>query len=186
MDIDKLAKCGKVRYFNADSFIVIEGNEGSTAFLVLKGFVGVVLGTFKDKNRIVARIDEGSFFGEMSMLEGAPRSATVMAGGGGVTVLEIGKDDFLKLMKTEPELAFKLLKTLYNRIEDTLNGSDRYMVAYAAEVRRDKTYKEISAIDLDQFKVIVAQREDYVLKLLTYMSHTLTKINRELMRRTSM
>ncbi len=186
MDIDKLAKCGKVRYFNADSFIVIEGSQGSTAFLVLKGFVQVILGTFKDKYRNVARIDEGSFFGEMSMLEGTPRSATVTAGGGGVTVLEIGKDDFLKLMKTEPELAFKLMKTLYNRIEDTLNGSDRYMVAYAAEVRRDKRYTEISTINLEQFKEIVAKQEDYVLKLLTYMSHTLTKIDRELMKRTSM
>ena len=60
------------------------------------------------------------------------------------------------------------------------------MVAYAAEVRRDKTYVEISSINLEQFKVIVAKQEDYVLKLLTYMSHTLTRINRELMKRTSM
>ncbi len=186
MDIDKLSKCGKVKYYSADSFIVIEGNEGSTAFLVLKGYVEVVLGTFKDKNRNVAKIEEGTFFGEMSMLEGAPRSATVMAGGGGVTVLEIGKDDFLKLMKTDPELAFKLLKTLYHRIEDTLNGSNRVMVAYAAEVRRDKTYVEIAALNLQQFTVIVRQQEDYVLKLLTYLSHTLTKINRELMERSSL
>lgn len=185
MDIDKLSKCGKLRYFNSESFICIEGNEGTTAFLVLKGYVEVILGTFRDKNRNVARIDEGAFFGEMSMLEGTPRSATVVAGGGGVTVLEIGKDDFLKLMKTEPEIAYKLLKTLYNRIEDTLNGSDRYMVAYAAEVRRDKTYVEISTINLQQFIVIVRQQEDYVLKLLTYLSHTLTKINRELIERTS-
>lgn len=185
MDIDKLSKCGKVKYFNSESFICIEGNEGTTAFLVLKGYVEVILGTFRDKKRNVARIDEGAFFGEMSMLEGLPRSATVIAGGGGVTVLEIGKDDFLRLMKTDPELAYKLLKTLYNRIEDTLNGSDRRMVAYAADIRRDKTYKEICSINLQQFIVIVSQQEDYVLKLLTYLSHTLTKINRELMERIS-
>lgn len=185
MDIDRLSKCGKVRYFNADSFICIEGDKGSTAFLVLKGFVEVILGTFKDKKRNVARIDEGAFFGEMSMLEGAPRSATIVAGGGGVTVLEIGKDDFLGVMKTEPEIAFKLLRTLYNRIEDTLYNSDRYMVAYAAEVRRDKMYVEINSLNLEQFKVIVGKNEEYALKLLTYLSHTLTKINRELMERTS-
>ena len=150
---------------------------------MLKGYVEVILGTFRDKKRNIARIDEGAFFGEMSMLEGSPRSATVVAGGGGVTVLEIRKEDFLMLMKTEPELAFKLLKTLYNRIEDTLNSSDRRMVAYAADIRRDKIYKEICSINLQQFTVIVRQQEDYVLKLLTYLSHTLTKINREYMER---
>lgn len=185
MDIDKLSKCGKLRYFNSESFICIEGNEGTTAFLVLKGYVEVILGTFKDKNRNVARIDEGAFFGEMSMLEGTPRSATVIAGGGGVTVLEIGKDDFLKVMKTEPEIAFKLLKMLYNRIEDTLYKSDRRMVAYAAEIRRDKTYNEIGTLNLQQFIVIVRQQEDYVLKLLTYLSHTLSRIDKELMDRVS-
>jgi len=183
MDLAKISKCGTIRTFEKDSFICIEGSEGHTAFLVLKGHVNVVLGTFKEKSRVLASIQEGSIFGEMSMLENAPRSATIVAGDKGVTVLEISKDDFLKLMKEEPELAFNLLRTLYNRIEATMKEAGTYLVSYSGEIRRNKFYVDISNLTLQSFTVIVAQQEDYVIKLLSYLSHTLSELNKELMNR---
>ena len=183
MDLAKLSKCGTIRNFGKDSFICIEGNEGHTAFLVLKGNVKVVLGTFNEKSKTLATISEGSIFGEMSMLEDAPRSATIVAGEDGVTVLEINKGDFLNLMKTEPELAYNLLRTLYNRIEATMKEAGTYLVAYSGEIRRNKYYVDISNLTLQSFTVIVAQKEDYVFKLLTYLSHTLSELNKELMNR---
>lgn len=183
MDIAKLSKCGTIRNFEKDSFICIEGNEGHTAFFILKGYVEVVLGTFDRKSKNLVKIPEGSIFGEMSMLEDAPRSATIVAGEGGVTVLEINKDDFLNLMKTEPELAYNLLRTLYNRIEATMKEAGTYLVAYSGEIRRNKLYIDIANLSLQSFIVIVAQKEDYAYKLLAYLSHTLSELNKELMSR---
>ena len=185
MDIEKLSKCGELRTYEKDRFICIEGHDGETAFLVLKGNVKVTIGTFGDKAREVASICPGSFFGEMSMLENQPRSATVVAVSDEVVVLEINKDDFIKLVKTDPELAYGLLRTLYTRIEDTMNNGARHLVAYNAEIRRNNYYVEMGALTLQQFTVIVAQQEDYVLKLLRYLSHTLAELNKELMRRVS-
>lgn len=185
MDINELSKCGTLRKYNKDSFVCIEGNEGSTAFLVLKGSVKVLLGTFSNKQRNMANIPVGAFFGEMSMLENAPRSATVVTAEDEVILLEISKEDFIKLVKTDPELAYNILRTLYKRIEDTMNSAARHLVAYNAEIRRDHNYVEMGAINLQQFIVITRQQDDYVLKLLRYLSRTLAKLNKEIIVRTS-
>lgn len=182
MDIEKLSKCGTIRKYPIDSFICIEGNPGDTAFLVLQGKVNVLLGTFGRKED-VATIPTGAFFGEMSMLENAPRSATVVTATDDVILLEINKDDFIKLVKTDPELAYNLLRTLHNRIEDTMNHSPRHLIAYNAEIRRNKTYIDMSNLSLQQFTVIIAQKEDYVINMLRYLSRTLSELNRELMTR---
>lgn len=186
MDISKLSQCGTIRKYDKDSFVCIEGNEGHTAFLVLKGSVNVMLGTFSNKHRNMATIPTGAFFGEMSMLEDTPRSATIVTAEDDVILLEINKDDFIKLVKTDPELAYNILRTLYNRIEDTMNSAARYLVAYNAEIRRNHNYVEMGTISLQQFIVIIAQKEDYVIKLLRYLSHTLADLNKELMRRVTM
>lgn len=180
MDISKLSECGTVRNYTENDFICIEGNPGDTAFLVLKGSVNVLIGSFYEKKKNVATITVGAFFGEMSMLEKAPRSATVMAAEKEVVLLEIHENDFLKLIKTEPDLGFNLLKTLHSRIENTMNEGARHLVAYNAEIRRNKHYIEMGNITLEQFKSVVLQNEEYAIKLLGYLSHTLTALNREL------
>lgn len=183
MKISKLSQCGKLRTYKKDSFVCIEGNPGNTAFLVLKGAVNVLLGTFTEKNRNMATITEGAFFGEMSMLENAPRSATVVTAQDDVMLLEIDKNDFLSLIKTEPEIGYKILKTLHKRIEDTMDNGARHLIAYNAEIRRNKYFVEMGTLSLEQFIVITAQKEDYVLTLLRYLSHMLAELNVELIKR---
>lgn len=183
MDISKLSKCGTVRNYNKGDVIVQVGYPGETAFLVLKGNVDVLLGGIINKARQVATIPAGAFFGEMSLLENDARSATVVAAEDGVMLLEFGESDFMNLMKTDPELAFNMLRTLFNRIESTMETGARHLIAYNAEIRRNKFYKEIGALNPHQFTVIVNKQEEYAITLLKYLSHTLAELNRELMRR---
>lgn len=183
MDISKLSKCGTICTFNEGDEIVKVGTSGNTAFLVLKGSVNVLLGGIINKSRQVAKIPAGAFFGEMSLLEKDARSATVVAAEDDVMLLEVGENDFMGLMKTDPELAFNMLRTLYNRIESTMDNAARHLVAYNAEIRRNKFYKEIGALNVHQFTVIVNKQEEYAITLLKYLSHTLAELNRELMRR---
>jgi small-conductance mechanosensitive channel/CRP-like cAMP-binding protein len=73
--------------------IVRQGDPGQSMFVICSGTVSVVL----EPNRAeVARIDQGGYFGEMSLLTGDPRSATVIARGD-VVVVEIGADLFRRL-----------------------------------------------------------------------------------------
>jgi len=174
MDLEKISKCGKICNFSKYEIICLEGQPGETAYLLLKGHVNVMVGSFKDSSKIVATIRAGSLFGEMSLLENAPRSATVAAGADDTVALEIGKDDFIRLMKTEPELAYNLLRTLAGRIEDIMNKHQGYLVAYNAEVRRNVMYNQVKNLSKEQFTEIVEKDEEYALKLLKYLSHTLT------------
>ena len=73
--------------------IVKQGEPGQSMFVICSGAVSVVL----EPNRAeVARIERGGYFGEMSVLTGDPRSATVIARGD-VVVIEIGADLFRRL-----------------------------------------------------------------------------------------
>jgi CRP-like cAMP-binding protein len=68
-------------------------------FVVLDGTVSVVLEPARNE---VARIQSGGYFGEMSLLTGEPRSATVLAHGD-VVVIEIAADLFRRVGVAHPE-----------------------------------------------------------------------------------
>jgi CRP-like cAMP-binding protein len=67
-------------------------------FVVSSGHVSVVI---EPERREVAKIDAGGYFGEMSLLTGAPRTATVVARGE-VMVLELDSDVFRRLGEHSP------------------------------------------------------------------------------------
>ena len=73
--------------------IVRQGQTGSSMYVVCSGSVAVVL---EPDRREVATIQSGGYFGEMSVLTGEPRSATVLARGE-VVVLEVGAELFHRL-----------------------------------------------------------------------------------------
>jgi hypothetical protein len=90
--------------FGNGETIVRQGEDGASMFVVLSGRVSVVLAPSRAE---VARIEAGGYFGEMSVLTGEPRTATVLAIGD-VEVLELGADLFRRLATVEPEAIEKL------------------------------------------------------------------------------
>ncbi len=86
--------------FAAGEVIVHQGASGESMFVVLRGRVRV---TLEPQGQEVAVIPSGGFFGEMSMLTGEARTATVKAIGDAV-VLEISAADFRALADTNPSL----------------------------------------------------------------------------------
>ena len=85
--------------FGAGETIVKQGEEGQSMFVVLSGTVKVVLEPARAE---VARIEPGGYFGEMSVLTGEPRSATVLAVDD-VVAVEIVADLFRRLAAAHPE-----------------------------------------------------------------------------------
>jgi small-conductance mechanosensitive channel/CRP-like cAMP-binding protein len=90
--------------YGSGETIVRQGDEGQSMFVVLSGSVSVVLEPSREE---VARIQRGGYFGEMSLLTGEPRSATVLAVGD-VVVVEIGADLFRRLAVVHPEAIEKI------------------------------------------------------------------------------
>ena len=100
--------------FNAGDTILSEGEAGDTAFLIIAGSVEVSIGEGA-KAKSVGTLDAGDVFGEMSLIEPGPRSATVKA----VTDTECmvtTYDEFIASIQANPERAVEFMKTLVRRL----------------------------------------------------------------------
>ncbi|MBF0459868.1 MAG: cyclic nucleotide-binding domain-containing protein [Magnetococcales bacterium] len=112
------------RLYHDGDIIVRKGDKGDCMFLLQKGKLEVVIGANED--RVVATLDSGDFFGEMSLFTGEPRSATVRSHGES-RVLTIDEPAFIHRLRMDPMLAFHVLKTMYHR----LRGLNRQRAGYA-------------------------------------------------------
>lgn len=92
--------------------IIREGDPGDSMFWVEAGRVCVVRESTQQQ---VATLSRGDFFGELSLLSGEPRAATVRADGA-VTLYRLTKDQFLALSQVFPQMSGMLFGKLYNRL----------------------------------------------------------------------
>jgi small-conductance mechanosensitive channel len=102
--LNQIALAAPMAVYGSGETIVKQGEEGQSMFVVLSGTVSVVLEPTREE---LARIQRGGYFGEMSLLTGEPRSATVLAIGD-VVVVEIVADLFRRLATANPESIEKI------------------------------------------------------------------------------
>lgn len=103
--------------FNAGNTILSQGEAGDTAFLIVAGSVEVSVGKGA-KAKSLGTLNAGDVFGEMSLIEPGPRSATVRA----VTDVECfvtSYDEFISSAQDDPERAVQLMRTLVRRLRQT-------------------------------------------------------------------
>ena len=94
-----------------------EGEPGKQFFILVSGTVEV-LSTRKGRLEQVATLGEGDVFGEISMLSGAPRTATVRATSNDVRVLVADRGAFRELTEKHPAVHFGLTQLARERGND--------------------------------------------------------------------
>jgi small-conductance mechanosensitive channel/CRP-like cAMP-binding protein len=95
--------------------VVRQGEQGDSLFLVARGDVAVRVKPDSDApEKEVARLGRGALFGEMSVLTGEPRTATVVATGD-AALLAVDRDVFERILLREPELAQRLAEVIAQR-----------------------------------------------------------------------
>jgi CRP-like cAMP-binding protein len=100
--------------YKKGDLIVKEGDPGKEMFIIQSGSVDVIRED-GDKKVIFNTLERGDFFGEMALLEQAPRSATVVAREDTkLLVLNIG--NFLTKIKRDPTFAFNIMQRMSKRI----------------------------------------------------------------------
>ena len=106
----RIAKLARIRRFAPGSTMVRTGDPGRSFYVLLDGTAKVVRVSGRPR-----RLGTGDYFGEMALLDEAPRSAAVVAEGE-VLALTIDRPGFTKLVRAEPALAQALLRTLAARL----------------------------------------------------------------------
>lgn len=92
--------------------IFCEGDPGDALYFVIDGKVRV-----HNANRVLAELGERECFGEMSILDSSPRSATVTTLDD-ANLLKITREDFQEIMSEKPEIAQGIIKVLTRRLRD--------------------------------------------------------------------
>ncbi len=113
-----LVSSGKVRRYPKKNVIFHEGDQGDALLIILAGKVNVVLADKNGEEYILSVLGPGNFFGEMAIIESAPRSASVIT----VEPCELfilEQQELSALLTRHPALAAKILQHLSQRLRKT-------------------------------------------------------------------
>lgn len=113
--IDKIALAGSRKSYKKDSVILMEEEAGSALFVIISGKVKISRTSNDGREVILSILDESDFFGEMAILDGLSRSATVVAIEESELFI-IQRNDFLEMLKQFPEISIALLTELTSRL----------------------------------------------------------------------
>jgi CRP-like cAMP-binding protein len=105
----RIAGLAQIREFQRGDIVVQTGDAPDGFYLILAGRARV-LGTPR-----VRTLGPGDYFGEMALLDGEPRSATVSANGE-LQTMRVPRAPFMKLLKQEPSIALAILGELAGRV----------------------------------------------------------------------
>lgn len=115
-ELAKIAAIARETDYAAATAVVREGDPGGELFIVLEGEVDVRRG-----GRKLATLRKADVFGEIALITGSPRTATVITGTP-IRALVITRDDFRALLRDSPGLQLKLLEEVGRRLEQLAAG----------------------------------------------------------------
>jgi len=114
-DLEKIRDLCVTLHYVKDQIILIEEEEGNTLFLIQKGRVKVSRISDDGREVILSILEPGDFFGELSLIDGKARSASVTAIEDS-EALVLRRGDFLGLLEDYPQISISLMKELAARI----------------------------------------------------------------------
>lgn len=125
-DILQIAHKSKIKHFTKGERIIIQGEESNSLYMLISGEVNIT-----SNDVPIRELKQGEYFGEMSLLTGEKRSATVIAQNE-VTILEIGSDSILPIIKENPNLMENMSKKLAERKIATKDIVEKALLAETA------------------------------------------------------
>ena len=110
-----------------DELLFSEGEQGDSLYVIQSGSIEVTVNDFAGEKIILASLSRGEIFGETSVFDPGPRSATARATGEG-TLFECHRDALLRFLKSKPEASIDLLAMLSRRLRE----ADQLLMGRAA------------------------------------------------------
>ncbi|MFH1487315.1 MAG: cyclic nucleotide-binding domain-containing protein [Pseudomonadota bacterium] len=136
-EVEKVLNITREIRFHEGEFIMQEGDQGDTLYMVVQGDVGVSKSLtmkfgeddFRKTEKVLTRFspEDHAIFGEMALIGQDSRSATIIARTDCV-LLEIKRDDFIRLIEGNPELGVKILMNLSGLLISRLRHSSQDII----------------------------------------------------------
>ncbi len=114
-ELERIASLLQSREVRKDAQIVAQDEPGDSMFVIARGRVKVVIYGDNAREVILMTLKVGDFFGEMSLVDGLPRSANVIAQEDS-TVLILKRDQFVEHILSSPKTALNVMSELSRRL----------------------------------------------------------------------
>ena len=134
--LDILYKAGVIKKFTRGDVIVYQDDPGDTFYIVVSGRVKVTLLNEDGKEIVLSILKGGDFFGELSLLDNAPRSANVIIVED-TSLFSLTRTQFYQLISARPDILRKVLKEICTRLRDADEkiGSLAFLDVYGRTIR---------------------------------------------------
>lgn len=113
----KVARVARYRRVPRSTPIVHAGDPTDALYVLVNGSIKVMNTNEEGREVILSILGPGEFFGEMGMIDGSPRSATVVSIEA-CEVITIAKEDFGKVLAENYEIALHIMKSLVQRLRE--------------------------------------------------------------------
>jgi CRP/FNR family cyclic AMP-dependent transcriptional regulator len=125
-----LATFSKEKRFAAGASLFQEGDEGSEMYVILEGRVMISKFIPGAGEEALAILERGDFFGEMSLIDGEPRSADARAHGGPLTVLALDQGTVREILSMDSHAALEFLQLLCRLVANRLREIDEKVLGW--------------------------------------------------------
>jgi CRP-like cAMP-binding protein len=118
-ELETLAGAMGYREYPKGSFVVTKNDTATTMFVLVAGRVKVSVASPEGKELALSYLEAPSYFGEMGVVDGSPRSADVIATTD-IEVLTVEGKDLATVFRVQPQLAISLVTTLSRRLRELI------------------------------------------------------------------
>ncbi len=129
-ELTTLATFSKEQRFESGASLFAEGDEGHEMYVVLEGQVLISKYIPGAGEEALAILERGDFFGEMSLIDGDPRSADARAHGGPLTVLALDQATIQEMLVLDPQASLDFLRLLCRLVAKRLREIDEKVIGW--------------------------------------------------------
>lgn len=150
-DLNELARVAVSRDYPPDAVVCREGAVEHTFYIIEQGYVAVTH-KMADREQVLGVLGPGQFFGELGLLDDAPRAATVTTLNE-ARLLEIDEEVFDLIVSRSPTLAFTLMRGITRSLRDT----DRITIA-ELQLKNEELARTLNELKAAQAELLRQER----------------------------
>lgn len=124
-ELGKIASISNILEYDENEYLFKEGDYGYNAYIVISGSVEIYRVLKNKEKSIISIMRKGNYFGEMSLFDGFPRSASARTLETSI-IMSYKKEDMDKVIGEYPSIAMRIIKVMSRRIRENGLKIQRY------------------------------------------------------------